>query len=115
MVLNKPALNEIDKCFKFLKEYSDKKFIYGINTGFGPMAQYRIPNEERHALQFNLIRSHASGCGDILNPTFLKATLVARLSNLMKARSGIHRSTVELLRDFCRIMKYCPLFSLMVV
>lgn len=98
--LSKPALSEIDKCFKFLKQYADKKLIYGINTGFGPMAQYRIPNEERHALQYNLIRSHASGCGDILNPTFLKATLVARLSSLMKARSGIHRSTVELLRDF---------------
>lgn len=100
VVLNKAALTEIDKCFKFLKQYSDKKLIYGINTGFGPMAQYRIPNEERHALQFNLIRSHASGCGDILNPIFLKATLVARLSSLMKAKSGIHRGTVELLRDF---------------
>lgn len=68
--LNKSALSEIDKCFKFLKEYSDKKLIYGINTGFGPMAQYRIENEDRHALQFNLIRSHASGCGELLRPDF---------------------------------------------
>jgi histidine ammonia-lyase len=98
--LNKSALSEIDKCFKFLKEYSEKKLIYGINTGFGPMAQYRIKNEDRYDLQYNLIRSHASGCGDILRPEFLKATLVARLSSLMKARSGIHRNTVELLRDF---------------
>lgn len=101
--LNKSALSDIDKCFKFLKEYAAKKLIYGINTGFGPMAQYRIKNEDRHALQFNLIRSHASGCGDILRPDFLKATLVARLSSLMKARSGIHRNTVELLRDFINL------------
>ncbi len=100
VALNKTATNDIDKCFKFLKEYSDKKLIYGINTGFGPMAQYRIKNEDRHALQYNLIRSHASGCGDILRPDFLKATLLARLSSLMKARSGIHRNTVEILRDF---------------
>lgn len=98
--LNKASLSEIDKCHKFLKEYSNKKLIYGINTGFGPMAQYRIKNEDRKALQFNLIRSHASGCGEILKPEFLKATLLARLSSLMQARSGIHRNTVELLRDF---------------
>ncbi len=100
VVLSKNALSEIDKCFKFLKEYSAKKLIYGINTGFGPMAQYRINNEDRLDLQFNLIRSHASGCGEILKPEFLKATLLARLSSLMKARSGIHRNTVELIREF---------------
>ncbi|MBL7767214.1 MAG: aromatic amino acid lyase [Chitinophagaceae bacterium] len=100
VVLNKTALGEIDKCFKFLKEYSDKKLIYGINTGFGPMAQYQIKNDDRFTLQYNLVRSHASGCGEILRPEFLKATVVARLSSMMKARSGIHRSTVELLRDF---------------
>ncbi|MEZ5046776.1 MAG: aromatic amino acid ammonia-lyase [Chitinophagaceae bacterium] len=98
--LNKNALSEIDKCHKFLVDYSNKKLIYGINTGFGPMAQYRIMNEDRLKLQFNLIRSHASGCGEILPEHFLRATLLARLSSLMKAKSGIHRDTVELLRDF---------------
>ena len=100
VVLNKSALKKIDNCFKFLTAFSAKKLIYGINTGFGPMAQYRIENEDRFKLQYNLIRSHASGCGEMLKPEFLKATLVARLSSLMKAKSGIHRSTVELLRDF---------------
>lgn len=100
VVLNKGAVSEIDNCFKFLKQYSDKKLIYGINTGFGPMAQYRINNEDRNQLQFNLIRSHASGVGAVLRPEFLKATLVARLSTLMKAKSGIHKGTVELLKDF---------------
>lgn len=100
VTLHKQSLSEIDKCFRFLKEYANKKLIYGINTGFGPMAQYRINNEDRLALQYNLIRSHASGCGDILKPEFLKATLIARLSSLMKAKSGIHRNALELLRDF---------------
>lgn len=103
VTLSKSALTEIDKCFKFLKGYAEKKLIYGINTGFGPMAQYRIQNEDRKALQFNLIRSHASGCGEILRSDFLKATLLCRLSGLMKARSGIHKNTVELLRDFINL------------
>ncbi|HNB82243.1 MAG TPA: aromatic amino acid lyase, partial [Chitinophagaceae bacterium] len=57
--LNKAAVTELDKCFHFLKSWSEKKLIYGINTGFGPMAQYRINNEDRNQLQYNLIRSHA--------------------------------------------------------
>lgn len=100
VVLNKNSVSELDKCFKFLKAYAEKKLIYGINTGFGPMAQYRIDNDDRNQLQYNLIRSHASGCGAILRPEFLKATLVARLSSMMKAKSGIHKNTVEVLKEF---------------
>ncbi|MBK7762002.1 MAG: aromatic amino acid lyase [Bacteroidetes bacterium] len=100
VVLNKNSVSELDKCFRFLKTYAEKKLIYGINTGFGPMAQYRIDNDDRNQLQYNLIRSHASGCGAILRPEFLKATLVARLSSMMKAKSGIHKNTVEVLKDF---------------
>lgn len=100
VVLNKSAVQELDQCYKFLVDYAEKKLIYGINTGFGPMAQYRIQHDDRMQLQYNLIRSHASGCGAVLRPEFLKATLVARLSSMMKAKSGIHKSTVEVLQSF---------------
>ena len=58
VVLNKSAVTELDKCYKFLKEYSEKKLIYGINTGFGPMAQYRINNEERYQLPNEIITGY---------------------------------------------------------
>jgi histidine ammonia-lyase len=58
VVLNKSAVTELDKCYKFLKEYSEKKLIYGIITGFGPMAQYRINNEDRCPLPNEIITGY---------------------------------------------------------
>ena len=91
------ALERIDKNFEFLKQFSAEKIIYGINTGFGPMAQYRVSDDKTLQLQYNLIRSHSSGSGKPLQPLLCKAVTVARLNSLMKGYSGIHAETVELL------------------
>ena len=53
--LEDTATKEVEKSFEFLKTYSQNKIIYGINTGFGPMAQYKISEEDQRQLQFNLI------------------------------------------------------------
>jgi histidine ammonia-lyase len=55
--LNAKALEKVDKNFEFLKQFSTEKVIYGINTGFGPMAQYRVNEDKTLQLQYNLIRS----------------------------------------------------------
>ena len=95
--LNPVALDKVDASFEFLQHFSTGKLIYGINTGFGPMAQYKISDENRIKLQYNLIRSHSSGMGNTMGQLLGKAILVARLNSLMQAHSGIHRSLVELL------------------
>ena len=95
--LNQAALDKVDASFQFLKHFSTGKLIYGINTGFGPMAQYKVSDENRLQLQYNLIRSHSTGMGNTMSPLLGKAILVARLNSLMQAYSGIHPSLVELL------------------
>jgi histidine ammonia-lyase len=95
--LDPAAIEKVDASFQFLKLFSTGKLIYGINTGFGPMAQYKISDENRLQLQYNLIRSHSSGMGAKMSPLLGKAILVARLNSLMQAHSGIHKSLVELL------------------
>src|SRR5450432_4814921 len=97
ITLNPAAIEKVDASFQFLKHFSTGKLIYGINTGFGPMAQYKIGDENRLQLQYNLIRSHSSGMGNTMSPLLGKAVLVARLNSLMQAHSGIHTSLVELL------------------
>src|SRR5580765_7717400 len=97
--LDQAALEKVDTNYHFLKDFSMGKLIYGINTGFGPMAQYKVSEENRVQLQFNLIRSHSSGGGNLMSPFLAKAVVVARLNSLMQAYSGIHTSLVELLRD----------------
>lgn len=87
----------IEKSFDFLKAFSENKVIYGVNTGFGPMAQYKIKDSERIQLQYNLIRSHASGTGNLIPPMYVKAAMLARLNTLSLGKSGVHKSVIELM------------------
>jgi histidine ammonia-lyase len=98
--LDRQALSETEQCFLFLKDFSGNKIIYGINTGLGPMSQYKVKEQDRLDLQYNLIRSHAAGAGTPIAEIHVRALMISRLNTLMKGYSGIHPSVVELLRDF---------------
>ncbi|MDR1936954.1 MAG: aromatic amino acid ammonia-lyase [Tannerellaceae bacterium] len=99
-VLSAGTKRKVTGCFDFLKEFSSDKIIYGINTGFGPMAQYRIDDESLAQLQYNIIRSHATGAGKPLPDLYVRAAMVARLATFLQARSGVHIELVELLAEF---------------
>lgn len=108
--LDETSLENLDKNFAFLQHFSEEKIIYGLNTGFGPMAKVKISQEDQINLQYNLIRSHASGSGDMLPPFYVKAVMLARLNSLMQGYSGINRTVVELLRDFINNKIYPLIF-----
>ena len=97
VVLNKVAIEKVAASFQFLKSFSSNKLIYGINTGFGPMAQYKVTEENLLQLQYNLIRSHSSGGGNVMSPLLVKALMIARLNSMMQAYSGVHPEVVHLL------------------
>ena len=97
--LSQKIVDRVKKSHLFLKEFSENKVIYGVNTGFGPMAQYKIADEDRLQLQYNLIRSHASGTGEPLEAVYVKAAMLARLNTLCLGNSGVHSSVVELMVD----------------
>ncbi|WP_291864515.1 aromatic amino acid ammonia-lyase [Maribacter sp.] len=95
--IDKKVKETVVESFDFLKEFSKNKVIYGVNTGFGPMAQYKIKDSERIQLQYNLIRSHASGSGNPIAPQYVKAAMLARLNTLSLGNSGVHISVIELM------------------
>ena len=97
--LDREVMDRISGSFDFLKEFSENKIIYGVNTGFGPMAQYRIKDKDRKQLQYNLIRSHASGMGKPMEPLYVKALMLARLNTLALGKSGIHPSAVLIMQE----------------
>src|SRR5471030_533708 len=98
VALDKAALNKVNTNYEFLKKFSSHKLIYGINTGFGPMAKYKVNEENILQLQYNLIRSHSSGSGKLMPAQLSKALMVARLNSFMQAYSGVHTDVVELLK-----------------
>ncbi|MEE8376703.1 MAG: histidine ammonia-lyase, partial [Acidimicrobiia bacterium] len=73
--------------------------VYGINTGFGALANTRIGREQGETLQYNLIRSHASGVGDPLPDNLVRAILLLSARTLSQGHSGVRPLIVERLLD----------------
>ena len=71
--------------------------VYGINTGFGSLAEVRIAGDALGDLQRNLLRSHAAGVGEPLPVRAVRAMMALRANVLAKGYSGIRRSTLDLL------------------
>ncbi|MFO0724844.1 MAG: histidine ammonia-lyase [Myxococcota bacterium] len=71
--------------------------VYGINTGFGYLKNVRIEANDLGKLQQNLIRSHAVGVGAPLPLAETRALMLLRANVMATGRSGIRRSTLELL------------------
>lgn len=97
VVLDDDIYQDIRHCYDFLKTFAEDRIIYGINTGFGPMAQWRVDNQDLKDLQYNIIRSHATGAGEPLEDVYVKASMIARVGTFVQAHSGIHPSVVETL------------------
>ncbi len=74
--------------------------IYGVNTGFGALAQTRINAEDLRRLQENLIKSHHSGAGSFEPPEVGRAAALIRLNSLVKGYSGVRIELVEAIKNF---------------
>jgi histidine ammonia-lyase len=71
--------------------------VYGVNTGFGALADVAIPADQLAQLQLNLLRSHAAGVGDPLPVPVVRALTALRANVLAKGFSGIRLETLEAL------------------
>jgi histidine ammonia-lyase len=71
--------------------------VYGINTGFGSLAEVKIPHDQLASLQLNLLRSHAAGVGEPLPVPVVRALMTLRANVLAKGFSGIRIETLRAL------------------
>jgi len=69
--------------------------VYGVNTGFGLLAQTRIPDDRLEELQRNLVLSHSAGIGDPLDRQLVRLMMVLKVIGLARGHSGIRRVVVE--------------------
>ncbi len=69
--------------------------VYGINTGFGPLCDVKISEEETAQLQYNLIISHAVGVGKPIAKEFSKVMMIAKIHALSKGFSGVSLEVIE--------------------
>ncbi len=81
--------------------------VYGVNTGFGKLADVRIQPDELRELQLNLVRSHACGIGDPLSEPEVRAMMLLRANVLVLGLSGVRLEIIEML---CQMLNHrvCP-------
>lgn len=92
------ALNRIAACRKTVEQITScDDPVYGINTGFGSLAQIRIGKSDLDTLQRNIILSHSAGVGDPLPIDAVRGAMILRANALSLGHSGIRPEVVTLL------------------
>jgi histidine ammonia-lyase len=97
--LSADALDRVDKAAASVNRIvAGGKTVYGINTGFGLLAQTRIPADKLADLQRNLILSHSCGLGDPLPRHVTRLMIVLKLIGLGRGHSGVRRTVIDALQ-----------------
>lgn len=101
IVLSDAARNQVRRAHDFLQEVvASGKTVYGVNTGFGQLANVRVGDDALHQLQENILRSHAAGLGAPLPPEVVRWMLLFKVCGLVRGHSGVQPGTVDRLVDF---------------
>lgn len=71
--------------------------VYGVNTGFGLLANTRIPNDELKELQRSIVLSHAAGVGKLMSTATVRLLMTLKINSLARGYSGIRLKVIEAL------------------
>lgn len=105
------AVEKIIKSRNFVEKIlRENKTVYGINTGFGELANRFISAEDSAKLQENLIRSHAVGVGEPLPEDVARGIMLLRANALSKGHSGVRKELIDFLVQLLnmRVYPYIP-------
>ncbi len=89
------AINESVACVNEIM--TQGRTAYGINTGFGLLAQTRIATEDLENLQRSLVLSHAAGVGEPLDDALVRLMMVLKINSLARGFSGIRLQVIQML------------------
>ncbi len=94
--ITQSALDALARSSKIVEDLakSDQP-VYGISTGFGALATKHIAPKDRIALQQSLIRSHAAGMGQVVEPEVVRAMQLLRLRTLCSGATGVRPVVAE--------------------
>jgi histidine ammonia-lyase len=97
---SRPAVDAAEKVISDI--CAGERAVYGVNTGFGKLAQTRIPGDQLHQLQRNLVLSHAAGVGEPLPASTVRMVLALKANALAQGHSGVRWTLLETLTGMLR-------------
>lgn len=89
------AITDAQQCVQDV--LSEGRTVYGINTGFGLLANTRIEADELELLQRRIVLSHAAGIGDFMSESTVRLLMLLKINSLARGYSGVRLSVIEAL------------------
>jgi histidine ammonia-lyase len=88
----------VDQSLQVVRQMIEEgRTVYGLNTGFGLLANQKISSDKLAELQVNLVRSHSAGCGELLPDSVVRLVMLLKAASLARGYSGVRRQTIETL------------------
>jgi histidine ammonia-lyase len=95
-VLSAEAIQKINQSQRYVQHIVENgETVYGINTGFGALANERISEEDTRELQYKILQSHSVGVGDAVPGEIARLMLLTKVHALAQGYSGVQLSTIE--------------------
>jgi histidine ammonia-lyase len=99
--LESATFERIEQARLLVKQFAKgEQPVYGINTGFGKLADQKISHKDLCLLQKNLILSHAVGVGEPLSPEIVQLVMLLKINCLARAYSGVSQQLIQYLVSF---------------
>lgn len=94
--MNKAAVEKVNSSHKAVQEIvAANKTVYGVNTGFGILANTAISAEDTATLQYKILQSHSVGVGDPIPQEVAKLMLITKVQALAQGYSGVQLATLQ--------------------
>lgn len=95
-ILNDPAIKKINTSQQYVQEIvENNKTVYGVNTGFGILANTKISEADTATLQHKILQSHSVGVGEAIPAELSKLMLITKVHALAQGYSGVRLETIE--------------------
>lgn len=105
--IDNAAKRRVQTSENYIKEIvKSNQCVYGVNTGYGYLANTRISRSQLKALQLNLVKSHAAGWGNPFSQQETRAVMALRLHILIKGYAGVRWELCEALLELIRAEIY---------
>lgn len=97
LYIENTAFQKALACYQYVQKITQNPdtLMYGINTGFGALANTAISTQELKQLQINLLRSHACGMGDAVPIPIVRLMLLFKIKALLQGYSGVNPETIK--------------------
>ena len=98
--LDRECREQVDKAARVVSQAAQgNAAVYGVNTGFGKLANTRIPSEKTADLQRNLILSHCCGMGPALPDAVVRLMMLLKMTSLGRGASGVRWELITLIES----------------